>query len=122
MPSVVRWIVFAVPAIVLFASALSGDVYDATSPPAFAGHVLLRKCYSIIAFAIVGAAYTYLRRGARVADAAIAIALYSGGIEIAQWFTGDEALRWNLFDVGCGAIGGALGAAVLTRLLGDRVK
>jgi hypothetical protein len=122
VPAVLRWIVFAVAAIVLFASALSGDVYDATSPPAFAGHVLLRKLYSIIAFAVVGAAYAYARRGARPLDAALAIALYSGGIEIGQWFTGDEPLGWNLFDVGCGAIGGALGAFGVIRLLGDRVK
>ncbi len=122
MPAVMRWIIFALPAIVLFAIALSGEVYDATSPPAFTWHVLLRKVYSIIAFAVVGAAYTYARRGARPLDAALAIALYSGGIEIGQWFVADEPLRWNLFDVGCGAIGGAVGAVAATRLLGDRVR
>ena len=117
-----RWILFAVPALVLFALALSGDVYVATSPPAFSAHVLLRKVYSIVAFAIVGAAYSYARRGAAPSDAAFAIALYSGAIEIGQWFTSDEELAWNLVDVACGAVGGALGAAVLTRLAGDRVK
>jgi hypothetical protein len=118
----VRWALFAVPAIALFATALSGDVYDVTSPPALGAHVLLRKFYSIVAFAVVGAAYAYARRGARPLDAGIAIAIYSGGIEIGQWFTGDEPLRWNLFDVACGFAGGALGAAILNRLGGDRVR
>jgi hypothetical protein len=118
-----RWALFAVPFVVLYAMAMSGDVYDATSPPSLgAAHVLLRKLYSIIAFAVVGATYGYARRGVRVLDAACAVALYSGCIEIGQWFVSEEPLAWNLFDTGCGFVGGALGAALLNRLGADRVK
>lgn len=106
----------------MFAAALSGDVYDATSPPEFVWHVGLRKLYSIVAFTLVGACYAFARRRVRIVDAALAIALYSGLIEIGQWFTGDEPLRWNLFDVGCGFIGGALGALVFNRLRAGRAK
>jgi hypothetical protein len=122
MPRPLRWLLFALPALVLFALALSGDVYDLTSPPAFASHVLLRKFYSIVAFAFVGAAYAYARGGVRIGDAACVVALYSGGIEIGQWFVTDESLPSNLFDVACGGVGGALGAAILRRLAGDRVR
>jgi hypothetical protein len=122
MLPVLRWVLFAGVALGLFAVAMSGDVYDATSPPTFAFHVLLRKFYSVLAFAVAGAAYSYARRGARPLDAASAIGVYSGGIEIGQWLVADEPLEWNLIDVACGAAGGALGAAVLSRLAGDRVK
>jgi VanZ family protein len=45
-----------------------------------------------------------------------AVGLYSGLIEIGQWFTSDESLRWNLVDVMCGMIGGTIGAAIVGRL------
>jgi VanZ family protein len=106
----------------LFTIALRGDVYDLTSPPQFPWHVLLRKAYSVVAFAIVGWGYANLRRGVSWIDAALAIALYSGAIEIAQWFVGNEPLRWNLFDVACGALGGALGAAVFIRRAAGRAR
>jgi hypothetical protein len=120
-----RFVVFLIPAAFFFAIALRGDVYDATSPPDLPGHIVLRKFYSIVAFAIVGAAYSYARRGVTRADGAFAIAIYSGLIEIGQRFDSDELLRWNLFDVACGAVGGALGAELLarfTRLRAGRAK
>jgi hypothetical protein len=117
-----RFVVFLVPAVVFFALALRGDVYNATSPPDFRGHVALRKFYSIVAFAVVGAAYAYARRGVSRVDGALAIAIYSGAIEIGQWFTSEELLRWNLFDVACGAVGGALGVEILTRLRAVRAR
>ena len=45
--------------------------------------------------------------------AALVVAAYSGAIEIAQHFTyGKEPFSWNVIDVICGAIGGALGALI----------
>ena len=105
-----RWVLFAVIAIGFFWAALSADVYNLTSPPAWSLHVLLRKAYSIVAFAIIGAAYAWAS-GATVRSAAIAIAAYSAAIEVGQHFTyGLEPLYWNVVDVICGAVGGALGA------------
>ncbi len=105
-----RWLIFWVLAIGFFALALSNDVYNVTSPPAFSWHVLLRKFYSIVAFTIVGAAYVRAS-GASVLRASVAIALYSGAIEIGQHVTnGREPLIWNGVDVICGGVGGALGA------------
>lgn len=115
-----RWLPFIVLGAVLYGLAVNGEVYVAASPPEFAQHVLLRKVYSIVAFAVLGAAYSFARRYARPADAAVAVALYSGLIEIGQWFTSEEPLGWNLFDVACGALGGALGAAALNRFAAAR--
>ena len=108
--TVLWWLVFALLAGGMFVAAINGDIYNATSPPALAWHLVLRKLYSVIAFAAVGAAYAQARGGARTLDAAIAIALYSGAIEIGQWFVAVEPLRWNVGDVLFGAAGGALGA------------
>ena len=115
-----RWLPFVLIGLVLFALALSDDVYNATSPPAFTGHVLLRKLYSVIAFACVGAAYRYARRRSGVVETAATVGLYSGLIEIGQWFTSEESLLWNLIDVGCGTLGGALAVAVLNRVAAAR--
>lgn len=100
-----------------FALALSNDVYNVTSPPALTFHVLLRKIYSIGAFALVGAAWAWAWPGParmRLRIAALAIGVYSGSIEVGQKITeGTEPLIWNFIDVGCGAVGGLLGAALL---------
>jgi hypothetical protein len=107
-----RWGIFAIVAIGFFVIALNGDVYNLTSPPALDWHVLLRKSYSIVAFAIVGAAFVRAS-GAALRTAAIVVAAYSGGIEIGQHFTyGREPFLWNIIDVICGAIGGGLGALI----------
>jgi surface polysaccharide O-acyltransferase-like enzyme len=117
------WTAFAVALILLFfALALSDAVYEATSPSSFEWHVLLRKTYSIVAFAIVGAA---LERAAREWDRSLslpatmlAVALFSAAIEIGQALTGShEGLLWNLIDVACGAFGGALAWLADRRLI-----
>jgi hypothetical protein len=109
-----RWLLFAVLAIGFFITALSNDVYNATSPPTLSWHVLLRKSYSIVAFAMVGAAYVWAS-GASLRRSALVIALYSGAIEIGQHFFSNpnEPRLWNAIDVACGAIGGALGKLIL---------
>lgn len=114
MTSRLTWIPVAiVTAAVLFWAATSNEVYDLTSPPALSWHVLLRKAYSVVAFAVVGLtaekALGVSRRS--VLRATLLIALYSAAIEVVQWIDGShEGLRWNAFDVLCGAVGGALGA------------
>lgn len=118
--AVKRWTIAAVVvATVLFVLANRDDVYILTSPPELSWHILLRKVYSVIAFALVG----YLIRRAlvengrpQVTGACIAVvAAYSALIEVAQFIGGSqEGVGWNVFDVFCGALGGAI--AVSDRL------
>jgi hypothetical protein len=99
----------------LFWVATSDAVYEATSPSAFAWHVVLRKAYSIGAFALVGfTADNALTPSTRtIARAALLIAMYSAAIEVAQAKLGShEGLVWNVIDTLCGAVGGAIGAAL----------
>jgi hypothetical protein len=98
--------------------ALSGDIYNLTSPPALSWHVLLRKSYSIVAFAIVGAAFIWAS-GASLRTSALLVAIYSGAIEVGQHYVNaykpiadQEPLYWSVIDVFCGAIGGALAGLI----------
>jgi hypothetical protein len=107
------WIAAAVAvAAVLFWAATNNAVYEVTSPGWFSWHVVLRKSYSIAAFALVGfiwdkALGPTARAGPR---AALAVAAYSAAIEIAQAVRGSqEGIAWNAADVLCGAAGGWLG-------------
>ena len=102
-------------AIILYAVALSNQAYEATSPGWLPWHVLLRKTYSIGAFALLGFLLnrSRLRGFESVWAGAVAIGLYSTAIEIGQYVEGvREGLASNAFDVLCGVIGGALGAFV----------
>jgi hypothetical protein len=106
----------------LFWAATSNEVYDLTSPPALSFHVLLRKTYSIAAFALVGfTADKALGPSGRAAvRAALVVAAYSAAIEVAQAARGShEGLAWNAVDVLCGAVGGWLGV-VAGRISGRR--
>jgi len=101
-----------VTAALLFWAAISNEVYDVTSPARFSFHVLLRKAYSIAAFALVG--FTADRALGTTAKAqlrgALLVAAYSAAIEIVQGVRGsDEGVAWNVADVLCGAAGGWLG-------------
>ncbi len=107
-----RWIIFAVAAIGFFIIALNGEIYNLTSPPSLSWHVVLRKSYSIVAFALVGAAYTWAS-GASIVTTALVVAFYSGLIEVGQKVTyHHEPLLWNAIDVVFGAVGGALGPLI----------
>jgi hypothetical protein len=107
-----RWATLTVLAVAFFLIAINGDIYNLTSPPAFTWHVLLRKIYSIAAFALVGGVFIWAS-GASLRTTAIVVALYSGAIEIGQHITvGHEPLYWNVIDVFCGALGGALAAFI----------
>lgn len=125
-------------AITFFWMATRVDVYQATSPqslsrlvfgpevPQFAHpwwlalHVWLRKTYSVIAFAIVGfSAHRALGPTTRPAlRAAMLVALYSLGIEVAQHLLiGPEPVTESVLDVVCGAVGGWLAIVADHRLL-----
>ena len=112
----VVWIVVAIAVSWgLFIAALSNDFYNATSPWEFGPHVVMRKVYSVGAFALVS--YLIARALAQVGivlpmRVVIATgAVYSGAIEVGQFNTGSmEGPWWNLFDVACGAAGGFIAA------------
>lgn len=96
----------------LFWAATSNEVYDITSPPVLTFHVVLRKAYSIAAFALVGfTADKALGPSANAAlRGALLVAAYSGAIEAVQAMRqSHEGLGWNAADVLCGAAGGWLG-------------
>jgi hypothetical protein len=108
----------AAVAAVLYVMALSNAVYELTSPVSLSWHVLLRKTYSIGAFALVGylagRAAPEWRRRAGPGALALLVAAYSAAIEIGQAFEGSrEGLVWNAIDVACGAAGGYLGGLAL---------
>ena len=111
----------------LFVASLSSDFYNLTSPPEFGLHVVMRKIYSVGAFALVG--YLIARAlgecgwplGARTVITLGAV--YSGAIEVAQYYVGSqEGIWWNLFDIGCGAVGGAIAARILGRSKGGQAR
>ncbi len=102
----------------LYVVALSNEVYALTSPPAFSWHVLLRKVYSVAAFALLGylAGRAVREHGGRASFAVLAatVAAYSLAIEIGQAVAGShEGLVWQSVDVLCGALGGLLGGVAL---------
>jgi len=78
----------------------------------------LRKLYSVIAFATVGFfAAPLIPRPARLRWDTALIAGFSLIIEIAQKLTGaNESYASNLFDIACGAVGGAIGALIWNAL------
>ncbi len=102
----------------LFAVAISNAAYEATSPSWLTFHVLLRKAYSVVAFALIGfvlARTLHVRRSLRsVLGIALGVGLYSAFIELGQWlYSGaHETLAQQSFDVVCGLIGGAIGGAL----------
>lgn len=118
------WALAAVASSALFfAIAISNAVYVTTSPPWFEYHVLLRKIYSVAAFAIVAFCInqSLKRKPPRVAlfRLCAVMAVYSALIEYFQWLGGSlEGLRWNLIDVICGVLGAL--AALLVTLVTER--
>lgn len=81
---------------------------------------ILRKVYSIGAFAVVGFfAAPLFPRTARIRAGALLVAAFSLAIEIVQRsHTYHEGYVSSLFDLACGAVGGALGAAAWTGMRG----
>jgi hypothetical protein len=112
--AILWWTLTIIAALAFFLLALSDTVYELTSPPGPL-QIVLRKSYSIVAFAIVGycltRAFRLSQRSKGTLYIAFAIALYSLIIEVSQFIGGaQEGIFWNAVDVGCGFIGGYLGA------------
>jgi hypothetical protein len=104
------WTLTIIVAGALFFVALSDEVYNLTSPPGPL-RVLVRKSYSIVAFALVG----YLL--SRALGVAGAVGAYSLAIEVCQDLAGShEGLVFNAIDVICGLVGGYLGRIISARL------
>jgi len=101
----------------------------AHAPPRFQGDLtsfrILRKLYSVVAFAVVGFfAAPAFEPSQRLLAGALLVGSFSTAIEIAQRMTGShESLLSNIFDILCGAVGGLLGAlafGAIARLRGAR--
>jgi hypothetical protein len=83
--------------------------------------VVLRKLYSIVAFALLGfVVHVALPRTRRPElRAALIVAAFSAVIEVVQKLDGaPEGLLSNAIDVACGALGGWLGALAARALSG----
>lgn len=116
-----------VAAAMLFFVALSDDIYATTLPLAhYHLAIVVRKLYSIGAFAVVGFVIARELRSDGRATVLWSIAgasLFSAAIEVAQHAAGArEGLKWNIIDILCGAIGGILGALVALLLRRLRPK
>jgi hypothetical protein len=111
------WRVFLVfAALALYATAVSGPAYNATTPVTLPHHELVRKVYALLAFALLGFALerSTLRRMHGILGAGIAVAVYSYVIELGQIVISQstETFAEHSFDVASGLAGGALGAFV----------
>jgi VanZ family protein len=100
--------------------ASSDSVYNLTSPPGPL-QLLLRKSYSIGAFAIVGyllaQALRASQRTTSILVIALAVGAYSLVIEVIQAIVGShEGLVSNAIDVAFGAVGGYIGGLIRDRL------
>ncbi|MDB5041475.1 MAG: hypothetical protein JWN27_2201 [Candidatus Eremiobacteraeota bacterium] len=145
-PSLLRIAKIALAVVVaagFFLLALSGEAYHETSPAHVATtifgsgagrlgdpfgislHVVLRKAYSIAAFALVGltAELALPPSGRPALRMALLVAAYSGAIEYEQYVRGsEEGPWWNAIDVACGAIGGWIGGWIASRFTPERWK
>jgi hypothetical protein len=80
---------------------------------------VLRKIYSVVAFAIVGLLVApFTPKEQRIVACTALLAIYSLVIEVAQKLVlhSPEGLLSNAFDIGCGALGGCLGALIFSWL------
>ncbi|MDQ6781064.1 MAG: hypothetical protein M3Z37_07965 [Candidatus Eremiobacteraeota bacterium] len=113
------WAATGLVALAFFVVSLSDTIYNFTSPPG-PFQILLRKGYGVVAFGVLGYLFTHAVRASGGPGAplpvAVAIGAYSAAIEIGQTLEqAHEGIGWNLIDVACGMLGGALGALVSGR-------
>jgi hypothetical protein len=112
---IARITVAVIVAAVFFGLATNDVVYEVTSPTQFSWHLIARKAYSIVAFALVGftADRAFWPSARPALRGALVVAIYSTVIEVAQaWHGSHEGVRWNIIDVLCGAVGGWLGVTI----------
>ena len=85
---------------------------------------ILRKTYSVVAFAILGFLVAPLvRRPFRIRSDVVIVAGFSGLIEIVQKMAGStEGYASNAFDILCGALGGLLGALLWNAIMHRRPR
>ena len=115
------WTATAIVAVVLFALANNGLVYNLTSPDSLDFHELLRKFYSVVAFGGLGFCAARAAAASGWGTSAVSVgwwlAGFSAAIEVVQALTPPpEGLLSNAVDVACGWLGGWLGAIVSARL------
>ena len=116
----------AVFSVVLLVAAVDNGVYEATSPTSLSYHVLLRKLYSVVAFAVVGFPIARARqltgRSSTASSIGWVVAGYSALIEVLQFFLDPppEGLLSNVIDVACGFVGGAIAAWLAARFFKTR--
>lgn len=116
------WAVAAILAALLLLAAVNNRVYEVTSPTSFDYHVILRKFYSIVAFAAVG--YPIARARALSGQSASPlvmggiVAAYSAIIEVLQFVLDPpyEGFVSNVLDVAYGLAGGAFAAWLAARV------
>ena len=118
--AILWWTLTIVAAIAFLFLASSDAVYNLTSPPGPL-QILLRKSYSVVAFALVGyplsRAFELSDKAKPTLFIATAVGIYSLVIEIVQAIVGShEGLIWNAVDVAFGFVGGYLGAAIHERM------
>ena len=120
------WGMAAVFAVVLLIAAVDNGVYEVTTPTAWSYHVILRKFYSVVAFAVVGFPIARARqltgRSASITSIGWMIAGYSTVIEVLQYYIDPppEGLLSNAIDIACGFLGGAIAAWACARLFKAR--
>lgn len=113
--------VFIVASIVFFFASVSHEVEGATSPSNYGARAqtLLRKSYSVLAFAVLGYlfAWSHRRTGTlSLLASGVAIGAFSALIEFFQHRMGaPEGLVWNAADTLMGLFGGPLGALFYAR-------
>jgi hypothetical protein len=116
------WAVAIVIGAVLLFAAVNNKVYEATSPTSFDYHVILRKIYSIIAFATVGYPIARARalsgRSASLLVIGGVVAGYSAVIEVLQFVLDPpyEGFVSNVLDVAYGLAGGVFAAWLASRV------
>ena len=120
------WGMATVFSVVLLVLAVDNGVYEATSPTSLSYHVLLRKLYSVVAFAVVGFPITRARqltgRSSTASSIGWVVAGYSAVIEVLQFFLDPppEGLLSNVIDAACGFFGGAIAAWLASRIFKTR--
>ncbi len=111
--------VFAIAALVILAISMSSGIDEAMGQETYTRHILLRKTYSVLAFALLGYVLTWShKRTSTIALllSGLAIGVFSGIIEYVQYVGGGHEPRvWNAADVLMGLFGGLLGSLFYAR-------